>query len=171
MRHKSSRTSRAKAAGGSLVPTPALALGLLWSLLLGAVYSAPSRAALGDTVASVTSDSQQLKASVHVSTRTAYTVHELQTPTGTVIREFVAPSGVVFAVSWQGPFKPNMPLLLGRYFDSYANAQRSPNSTRSRAVIEQPDLVVHAGGHMRSFAGIAYVPQLLPANVVEGDLQ
>ena len=47
----------------------------------------------------------------------------------------------------------------------------APGSTRSRLVIEQPRLVVHAGGHMRSFAGIAYVPQLLPANVAETDLQ
>jgi hypothetical protein len=30
---------------------------------------------------------------------------------------------------------------------------------------------VHAAGHMRSFSGIAFVPQLLPQNVVEADLQ
>jgi len=38
-------------------------------------------------------------------------------------------------------------------------------------MIEQPDLIVHAAGRMRSFAGIAYVPQLIPANVAEADLQ
>jgi hypothetical protein len=139
--------------------------------LLSAAATVPAWAALGDTEAAVASDSQALKASPRVTSRAAFTVHELQTPTGTVIREFAAPSGVVFAVSWRGPFKPSMALLLGRYLDLYARAPRSPGSTRSHLSIEQPDLVVHAGGHMRSFAGIAYVPQLLPANVVEADLQ
>ena len=140
-------------------------------LLLAAALAAPCWAALGDLEASVSSDSAKLKASPRVENRPAFTVHELQTPTGTVIREFVAASGVVFAVSWRGPFKPDMNLLLGRYFGAYASAPRSPGSTRSRLMIEQPDLVVHAGGHIRAFAGIAYVPQLLPANVTEGDLQ
>ena len=139
--------------------------------LLACMFLAPAWAALGEGVASVKSDSQSFGASPRVSARAAFTVHELQTSTGTVIREFVAPSGVVFAVSWHGPFKPNMTLLLGQYISEYARAPRSPGSTRSRLVIEQPTLVVHAGGHMRSFVGIAYVPQLLPANVVEADLQ
>jgi hypothetical protein len=130
-----------------------------------------SWAALGESVSSVASDSQTLKASARLDTRAAFTVHELQTPTGTVIREFVAPSGVVFAVSWRGPFKPSMALLLGQYFGDYAQAPRRPGSSRSRLLIEQPNLIVHAAGRMRSFVGIAYVPQLLPANVVEADLQ
>jgi hypothetical protein len=122
-------------------------------------------------VAAVSSDAQALQASPRVAAHAAFTVHELQTPTGTLIREFAAPSGLVFAVSWRGPFKPSMGLLLGRYLGEYARAPRNPGSTRSRLSIEQPDLVVHAGGHMRSFAGIAYLPQLLPANVTEADLQ
>ena len=146
-------------------------LGLVSWLLLAAESPTPARAALGDLEASVSSDSAQLKASPRIQSRPSYTIHEMQTPTGTVIREFVAASGVVFAVSWQGPFKPDMNVLLGRYFGAYATAPRSPGSTRSRLMIEQPDLVVHAGGHIRAFAGIAYVPQLLPANVTEGDLQ
>jgi hypothetical protein len=142
-----------------------------WMLLLASTFPAPASAALGDTVASVTSDSQILKASPRVTLRAAYTVHELPTSTGTVIREFVASSGVVFAVSWRGPFKPSMSLLLGQYFGDYARAARRPGSTRSRLMIEQPNLIVHGAGHMRSFAGIAYVPQLLPANVTEADLE
>ncbi len=144
---------------------------LLLAQLLASAFCAPAWAALGDAVASVAADSQILAARPRAAPRAAFTVQELHTPTGTVIREFVTPSGVVFAVSWRGPFKPSMPLLLGQYFDEYARAPRRAGSTRSRLVIEQPRLVVHAGGHMRSFAGIAYVPQLLPANVAETDLQ
>ena len=140
-------------------------------LLLAAALAAPCWAALGDLEASVSSDSAKLKASPRVESRPSFTIHEMQTPAGTVVREFVAASGVVFAVSWRGPLKPDLTLLLGRYFGAYASAPRSPGATRSRLMIDQPDLIVHAGGRVRAFAGIALVPQLLPANVTEEDLR
>ena len=146
-------------------------VGLVSWLVLSAGMAAPGWAALGDTVASISTDAVSLKASPRIESRPSFSVHELHTPTGTVIREFVAASGVVFAVSWQGSFKPDMSLLLGRYFAHYASASRSAGSTRSRLMIDQAELIVHAGGHMRWFAGIAYVPQLLPAHVTEEDLQ
>ena len=171
MSSKASLASRSAAAlRGWIMKSGAIPAALL-ALSLAAAFPVTSWAALGDSVTSVTSDSEKLKASPRVATRAAFTVHELQTPTGTVIREFAAPSGVVFAVSWRGPFKPSMSLLLGQYMGEYARAPRSAGSTRSRLIIEQPDLVVHAAGHMRSFAGIAYLPQLLPAGVTEADLQ
>jgi hypothetical protein len=138
--------------------------------ILMAALAAPSWAALGDGAASVSADAQRLKASPQLIEHAAYTVHELQAPTGTVVREFVSPAGVVFAISWRGPLKPNLPLLLGRYFADYANAARAPGSTRTHLNIEQPNLIVRADGHMRSFAGLAVLPQLLPANVSEGEL-
>ncbi len=144
---------------------------LLLAQLFASAIPSPTWAALGDSVSSITSDTQTLEASARLDARATYTVHELQTPTGTVIREFVAPSGVVFAVTWRGPFKPSMTLLLGQYFGDYAHAPRRPGSSRSRLIIEQPNLIVHAAGRMRSFAGVAFVPQLLPVNVVEADLQ
>ncbi len=168
---KSSRSvPRAQARGGPTL-RPGVVPTLVLAQLLTSALCTQAWAALGDAAASVTSDSRALAARPRLAQRAAYTVQELQTPTGTVIREFVAPSGTVFAVSWRGPFKPNMSLLLGQYFAEYARARRGPGSTRSRLVIEQPQLVVHAGGHMRSFAGIAYVPRLLPAHVTEADLQ
>lgn len=149
----------------------AIVAAALCAQLLASAFPTPAWAALGDAEASVSADAQSFKASPRISARAAYTVHELQLPTGTVIREFVAPSGVVFAVSWRGPYKPSMSLLLGQYLGAYARAPRSPGSTRSRVMIEQPNLIVHAAGHMRSFVGIAYVPQLLPVNVAEADLR
>ena len=140
-------------------------------LLLAAALAGPCHAALGDLEASVSADAARLKTSPSLASRPAFNVHELQAPTGTVIREFVTASGVVFAVSWQGPLKPDLNLLLGRYFGAYAHAPRSPGSSRSRLMIDQPDLIVRAGGRVRAFAGIAYVPQLLPAGVTAGDLR
>ena len=105
---------------------------LMFAQLLASAIPAPTWAALGDTEASVTSDSQALKASPRVAARAAFTVHELQTPAGTLIREFVAPSGVVFAVTWRGPFKPSMPLLLGQSFAEYAHAPRAQSDVVAR---------------------------------------
>ena len=140
-------------------------------LLLAAGPTAPGWTALGEPEASVGVDSGHFRASLRVAGRPSFSVHELRTPAGTVIREFVAPSGTVFAVSWQGPYLPSMSLLLGQNFQRFANAPRSAGSTRSRLLIDQPDLVVHAGGHIRSYAGLAYLPRLLPAGVSEEQLQ
>ncbi len=150
---------------------PRLIATLASCLALAAAAAGPARAALGEPAESVDPDAMQFQARTRVAARPAFTVHELQTPTGTVIREFVAASGVVFAVSWQGPFKPDLGQLLGTHFQRYATAPRSPGSTRSRLMIDQPDLVVHAGGHMRYYSGLAYLPQSLPAGVDEGQLR
>ena len=146
-------------------------LRLACALLLVAGPTAPGWAALGEPESSVSVDSGHFRASLHIAGRPSFTVHELRTPTGTVIREFVAPSGAVFAVSWQGPYMPSLSLLLGQNFQRFATAPRSASSSRSRLLIDQPDLVVHAGGHIRSYAGVAYLPQLLPAGVSEEQLQ
>lgn len=150
---------------------PRLILTLASGLALAAGAAWPARAALGERDASVDPDAVQFQARARVTTRPAFTVHELHTPTGTVIREFVAASGVVFAVSWQGPFKPDLGQLLGSHFQRYATAPRSPGSTRSRLMIDQPDLVVHSGGHMRYYSGLAYLPQSLPPGVDAGQLR
>jgi len=146
-------------------------LRLAGCLLVMTGPTAPGWAALGESEASVSADSVRFRASLHVAGRPSFSVHELRTPAGTVIREFVAPTGAVFAVSWQGPYLPSMSLLLGQNFQRYANSPRSVGSSRSRLLIDQPDLVVHALGHIRSYAGLAYLPRLLPAGVSEEQLQ
>ena len=150
---------------------PPAFLASIAGLALAVALTAPARAALGDRAESVAPDAAQFHALSRVSTRPAFTVHELQTPTGTVIREFVAPSGAVFAVSWRGPFKPDLRSLLGNHYLRYASAPRTAGSTRSRLMIDQPDLVVHSAGHMRYYTGLAYLPQQLPAGVGEEQLQ
>jgi uncharacterized protein DUF2844 len=148
-------------------------LALLAALLLPALWCAapPARAALGDTAASVSSDTARLKASLRVVGGASYSVHELTTAEGTAVREYVTPAGSVFAVAWRGPFKPELRVLLGAYFDLYVSAPRSAGSTRTQLAIDQPALMVRAGGHMRAFAGVAWVPALVPAGVSPGELQ
>jgi Protein of unknown function (DUF2844) len=127
-------------------------------------------ATLGEPEASVKADVSQLKGSITVTDRTAYRVHEIQLSTGTRVREFVGPDGQVFAIAWQGPTIPNLRQTLGKYFDHYVTAAQARHGGHTHLQIQQSDLVVQAGGHMRAFSGRAYLPQALPSGVSVGDL-
>jgi hypothetical protein len=98
------------------------------------------------------------------------TVHELKTA-GATVREFVSPAGMVFGVAWQGVAMPDLRQLLGTYFDQYVAAAASRHIHRAPLLIELPGLVVHSSGHMRAFAGQAYLPQNLPPGVSATDVQ
>jgi hypothetical protein len=85
-----------------------------------------------------------------------YTVHEMQTPAGTTIRQFVSPSGTVFGVSWQGT-APDLQQLLGDYFHEYMQAASAQPGRRGRGIhIDTGDLVFESGGHMRFVTGRAF---------------
>src|SRR5215467_10773878 len=112
-------------------------------------------ATLGGDVSSVESDRVRMKAAAVATTESAlYTVHEMQTPSGTTVREFANAGGTVFAVTWRGPFPPDLRQALGTYFETYQTAKRAKRSGHALDVVEQPDLVVHAGGHLRAFSGL-----------------
>jgi len=123
-------------------------------------------AALGGDESSVQADRVQMGASVRITRTATHAVHELQTPAGHVIREYVSPSGTVFGIAWQGASKPDLKQLLGDHFEEVQQAmQRRGVLRRGPVVINEPGLVFEMGGHMRAFAGRAYLPQLLPAGV------
>lgn len=109
-----------------------------------------------------------------VTTAAAYTVHEIQGASGTVVREYVSSEGKVFAVAWQGPYLPDMRQLLGSSFEQYAQAAKAQRSTRMRRgplLIEEPGLTVEMSGHPRSFSGRAYIPGMLPQGVPAEDIR
>jgi len=134
-------------------------------LLVPALLSIPAFCVLGQDVSSVTSDQVHMKASVRVLVTSSYSVHEMQMPTGTTVRQFASPSGTVFAVTWQG-FSPDLQQLLGDYFDQYVAEAGSQNARRGRGVyIDTGDLVVETGGHMRYVVGRAYLRSKLPQGV------
>jgi len=134
-------------------------------MLLGLVLPTLASAALGGDESSIRADQAQMRASLRITRTATYAVHELQAPAGHVIREYVSPSGTVFGVVWQGPSKPDLKQLLGRHFDELQQATPAPGARRGPVVIRQPGLIFEMGGHMRAFAGRAYIPQLLPAGV------
>jgi len=134
----------------------------------------PAFAALGASVDSVREDQVRLQARITVDARGLYTVHELISAFGTVVREYVSPKGKVFAVSWQGPFMPDIKQLLGSYFDQYLSAarqQRERQGSRSPLSIQTPSLVMQNFGHLRAYSGRAYDPALLPTGVSADDLR
>lgn len=149
----------------------ALALGVL--LLTGA--AAPAKAGLGNTVDSVQSDRASMKGQMRTRSAAGYSVEEIKAASGTVVREYVSPAGVVFAVSWYGPAMPNLQQALGSYFARFqaavhARQAQGMHHGHNHLQIRTPSLVVHAGGHMRQYFGVAYVPSLLPPNLSVSDL-
>ena|SRR5579883_3503143 len=150
----------------------ALALG---AVLLAGQALAPARAGLGDTVASVQSDRVSVKGQLRTRSEPGYSVQEITAATGTVIREYVSPAGIVFAVRWSGPAMPNLRQMLGTYFSQYQTAVKAQRTQPGRGghnhlEVRAPSLVVHSGGHMRQYSGMAYVPSLVPQNLSISDL-
>ena len=145
---------------------------LVAGVLTSQVFCLPALATLGEDVSTVENDRVQMKAQLRTTTSVAgYTVHEIQDSAGTNVREYVAASGKVFAVAWNGPLLPNFRQALGKYFDAYNSGASSPRVGRRHLTIQGADLVVHSNGRMRAFYGNAYVPSLLPANFSVDDIK
>src|SRR5437868_2875194 len=128
----------------------------------------PVSASLGGDVTSVHADHVKMQGTLRTSSGDSYTLHEIQTPTGVAVKEYVSPAGKVFAVTWTGPFHPDLRQLLGAYYDEFTQAvqaQRAQRRGRGPISIQHAGLVIEVSGHLRSFAGRAYVPQHLPVSM------
>jgi len=134
----------------------------------------PVLASLGGDATSVQEDQAKMQASLRSSGGNSYTVHEMQTPAGVAVREYVSPAGKVFAVTWQGPFHPDLRQILGTYFDQYVQAvqaQQAQHRGHGPVLIQQAGFVVQITGHFRAVRGSAYVPQMMPAGVRAEELR
>jgi hypothetical protein len=140
--------------------------GLRASWLLAA-FLAPgiALAALGESATTIEHDISKLRAQRSVTASAAFSVHELQLPGGTNVREYVTSANQVFAVVWNGPSIPDLQQLLGTYFPRYSKAAQALGRTRRPVAVEESDLVIRTGGHPRAFFGIAYLPGMLPQGV------
>ena len=141
------------------------------TMLAGALWSSVASATLGEPEISMTNETQLNRASIKQSDHGSYRVDEMQLPSGTVVREYAGLDGTVFAVTWSGPFIPNLKQTLGNYFTEFSASAAAAHGTRQHLEVRQADLVVESGGHMRAHHGRAYLPQLLPSGVSVGDIQ
>ena len=135
----------------------------------------PAYAGLGATLASIEPDRASMKGQLRSRSEAGYSVEEITTPAG-LVREYVSPAGMVFAVSWNGSSMPNLQQAFGTYFSQFQAAVRARRAQQpafrghDHLEIRTSSLVVHAMGHMRQYFGIAYVPALMPANLSISDL-
>jgi hypothetical protein len=140
--------------------------------MLGAscALSFAAHATLGQNVSTIDSDQTRLRAVARAATtQSAYTVHLLTMPSGTLVREYVARNGIVFGVAWEGPTLPDLKSMLGASFDAYVAATATRRGTP--LAVSNNDLVIFSGGHLRAFSGHAYLPQAVPAGVDVGVIQ
>jgi len=146
------------------VSTALLVFTLMTIILLSA---SQTKATLGESADSVASDQKSLSAVRRATTiRHGYTVQEI-TSDPTTVREYVAPSGVVFGIAWNGLVYPDLTPLLGSYASEYQEAlRRTPRNPGRRSLqIRTNRIVVEKWGHMRNLQGRAYLPGLVPLGV------
>lgn len=144
-----------------------LLIGLGLAVLFLMAAAGPVQAALGESVDSVASDQTALAAKrVSQMVGNGYTVQELRSDSVT-LREYVAPTGIVFAIAWNGLIHPDLTSLLGSYVGEYRSAlQHVPRQHGSRhRKVETDQIVVEKWGQMRNLQGRAYVPALIPSGV------
>lgn len=90
------------------------------------------------------------------------------------VRQYMLPSGLVYAVSWNGPAMPDLSTLLGTWFDRYrqgANVALENASGLHSSRVDGSDLVVETSVRLRNFSGRAWLPDALPAGVAAADIE
>lgn len=136
-----------------------------FALALGAGVALPrdAGATLGGDAPSIAANERALGAHRTVKVLTIGSRHDLVLPSGVVVREYVSPGGLVYAVAWSGPRVPDLRELLGARFSDLA--KQRVTGFHNRMMLSLDDLEVRAWGHRSFFAGRAWVPSLVPAGV------
>lgn len=135
------------------------------ALLLSAVSSEQALARLGGGPSSIAADRAHMPVREHSSqTSGNLVITTLTLANGTTVKEYANAGGVVFAVSWSGPGRPDLRELLGSHFDTMQNeiASHSPRGRRRPPTVDRPDLKIITGGHPGAFWGYALLPQAAP---------
>ena len=146
----------------------AIALMLFLTLLQGALAYAALGGAPSDFGGAPAVSARRFAAGAAASTATSaadavYTVSQSTLDSGTVVREYSDTAGKVFAVSWRGPTLPDLRTLLGDKFAAMTGAAaKRAQAGHSQLALERADVVLVSTGHMRSFAGHAWIPSALP---------
>jgi hypothetical protein len=84
---------------------------------------------------------------------------------GGEIREYTNAAGVVYALRWTGPGKPDLQALLGPHFAALQadNPIAARRGLRRAPMVNRPDLRIVTGGRSGAFWGYAWLPQSVPA--------
>ena len=132
------------------------------------IRAATLQSVAGSAPASSTAGNQPASA---VTATAPYTMRQSVDANGVTIREYLLPANVVFAVTWQGPIRPNMRALLGSYFTNYVAAGQTGVRGSGPLIEGNDDFRIESAGRLGNFSGMAWLPRLLPAGVRPGDLE
>ena len=136
------------------------------SVALGSAVIAPTtaEATLGDDATSVRANQGHLGCELRVEKVASGERHVLALSNGTVIRQYLSPAGVVYAVTWHGPRMPNLQEIFGGYAAQLSQRDRIRGG-RHNMTLDGTNFMMRATGHGHTFAGRAWVPSLVPAGV------
>lgn len=123
----------------------------------------PAEATLGEQFDAASTQSP-------VAGRPVATSHARVLPSGTRIVEYADIHGTVFAVSWSGPYLPDLRGLLGRHFASFAQQQQQQRTLHAAVVLRSSEVVIVSSGRMGAFEGRAWLPPRLPQGFDPGAL-
>jgi hypothetical protein len=134
-----------------------LGFSILFVMAPGAAW-----ASLGGSAATITTDQSRMAVSGH---SVAGARHTLSLSNGGEVREYVNASGVVYAVRWSGPGKPDLESLLGGHFATFQadNPGGAHHGLRRPPQVSRSNLRVVTGGRPGAFWGYAWLPQNAPA--------
>jgi hypothetical protein len=134
-----------------------------------------SQATLGgkptDTASHATGQPVLRAAAQQAAPTAPYSLHSTSGSDGVTVHEYASRDGVVFAVTWSGPVRPDMAALLGSYFPNAASAARRGRRGAGPLVERNGDLQIESIGYQGQFTGKAWLPRLVPARVEMGDLE
>lgn len=137
--------------------------------------SGSAHAQLGSTVAiAATSSSDASAAVLHQADNSAVRWQESTDANQIRVRQYLAQSGQVYAVSWDGPAMPDVTALLGTWFDRYQQGASAalPNANGLHSSrVSDSNLVVENAVRLRNFSGRAWLPDALPAGVTAADIE
>ena len=142
---------------------PAIVLMFFVTVLQGALAYAALGSAPSDFGGTPVRAARSLAAAGNSTANAVYTVSQSTLDSGTIVREYSDTTGKVFAVSWRGPTLPDLRTLLGDKFTAMTGAAGArAKAGHSQLALDRSDVVIVSNGHMRAFAGHAWMPTALP---------
>jgi hypothetical protein len=143
-----------------------------FSIAIG-IMAASAHASLGSSRGTVEADRVHLSATVTSEIAGDNRVETLLPKNGGVVREYSDANGVVFAITWRGPARPDLRQLLGERFTGVAGqmSRHAVRRTSRLLVMSRPEVVVRSQGRPGAFSGIAFDPRLVPAGFSADDLR
>ncbi|HXN07091.1 MAG TPA: DUF2844 domain-containing protein [Nitrospiria bacterium] len=131
-------------------------------------------AVLGEGKKSVELDHQTLHGDRMSIPRAGYSIETIQSA-GLTIKEYLAPNGTIFAVTWEGNRFPDLVTLFGAYYNEYQQAsdiyRKQTKILHGAFHLTSSRLVVQTAGRSPHLRGRAYLPSYLPPGLPLKDIE